>query len=96
MSRLKNHQNPHIPAGGTRTCRCQDTGCRQENQGQGVGSALLKQGIRHVDEQGMPAYLESSEARNVTLYERHGFEVVAEEVLPGAGPRVWFMWREAR
>lgn len=71
-------------------------GCRQHHQGQGVGSALLKQGTRRVDEQHLPAYLESSEARNVTLYQRHGFEVIAQEVLPGGGPRVWFMWREAR
>jgi ribosomal protein S18 acetylase RimI-like enzyme len=71
-------------------------GCRKSAQGQGLGSVLLKQGTRICDEQGMPAYLESSNALNVPLYQRHGFEVIAEEALPGDGPRVWFMWREAR
>ncbi|KZX58573.1 hypothetical protein A3709_18310 [Halioglobus sp. HI00S01] len=71
-------------------------GARQNCQGQGVGSALIKQGLRIVDDAGMPAYLESSNERNVPLYERHGFEVIGEESLPGDGPRVWFMWREAR
>ena len=71
-------------------------GCRQANQGQGVGSALIKQGTRICDEQRAPAYLESSNELNVPLYQRHGFEVIAEEALPGDGPKVWFMWREAR
>lgn len=71
-------------------------GCRQSAQGQGLGSAMLKQGTRICDEQHMPAYLESSNELNVPLYQRHGFEVIAEESLPGGGPRVWFMWREAR
>lgn len=71
-------------------------GCRQSAQGLGLGSAMLKLGTRICDEQRMPAYLESSNELNVPLYQRHGFEVIAEESLPGDGPRVWFMWREAR
>ena len=71
-------------------------GCRTSAQGQGMGSAMLKQGTAVCDEQHMPAYLESSNELNVPLYQRHGFEVIAEESLPGGGPTVWFMWREAR
>lgn len=71
-------------------------GCRPQAQGQGVGSALLKQGTRICDEQRMPAYLESSREQNLPLYQRHGFEIIAEEHLPGGGPKAWFMWREAR
>lgn len=71
-------------------------GCRKTAQGQGLGSAMLKQGTRLCDEQHMPAYLESSNELNVPLYQRHGFEIIAEESLPGGGPTVWFMWRKAR
>ncbi len=71
-------------------------GCRQAEQGRGLGSALLKRGTRLCDEQRMPAYLESSSERSMSLYRRHGFEVIAEEQLPGGGPKAWFMWREAR
>ena len=71
-------------------------GSRRANQGHGFGSAVLKQGTRLCDEEGMPAYLESSNPLNVPLYQRHGFEIMAEEVLPGDGPKVWFMWREPR
>jgi len=71
-------------------------GCRQREQGQGVGSSLLKHGTRICDEQGIAAYLESSNRLNLPLYERHGFKVVHEQTIPGNGPTAWFMWREPR
>jgi ribosomal protein S18 acetylase RimI-like enzyme len=64
-------------------------------QGRGLGSALLAQMLARVDADGMPAYLESSNERNLALYGRHGFEVTSEVVIPG-GPRIWPMWREPR
>jgi ribosomal protein S18 acetylase RimI-like enzyme len=71
-------------------------GCRERDQGQGIGSALLKRGTRICDEQGMPAYLESSNELNVPLYQRHGFDIVHEQTIPSNGPTAWFMWREPR
>jgi len=71
-------------------------GVRQSAQGLGVGSTLLKQGTRICDQNHLPAYLESSNEKNIPLYKRHGFEVIAQENLPGGGPPAWFMWREAR
>jgi GNAT superfamily N-acetyltransferase len=71
-------------------------GARLENQGEGIGSALLKQVTRLCDGQQKPAYLESSSARNVELYQRHGFEVFAEQPIGEGGPPLFFMWREWR
>jgi ribosomal protein S18 acetylase RimI-like enzyme len=64
-------------------------------QGRGLGSALLAQGLARVDADGMPAYLESSNERNLALYGRYGFEVTSEVAIQG-GPGIWPMWREPR
>jgi GNAT superfamily N-acetyltransferase len=71
-------------------------GCRHEDQGRGIGTALLRQGTKICDEHGMPAYLESSNARNLPLYQRHGFEVSDAQAVSKNGPMAWFMWREPR
>ena len=64
-------------------------------QGQGLGSALIKHGLQQCDAQGLPAYLESSNPRNVPLYERHGFEVMGV-IQPGDFPPLTPMLRPAR
>jgi GNAT superfamily N-acetyltransferase len=71
-------------------------GTAPERQGKGVGSALLRSVLSHVDREGQPAYLESSKERNVPLYARFGFEVI--DVLPPTwgSPTLWRMWREPR
>lgn len=71
-------------------------GCRRRDQGKGIGARLLLAGTRVCDANGLPAYLESSNERNVPLYQRHGFEIVHQQPLPGGGPQVWFMTRPAR
>lgn len=63
-------------------------------QGRGLGSLMLKHTLRRVDETGLPAYLESSNPKNVPLYERFGFEVLG--VIKGSAfPPVTPMLRPA-
>lgn len=63
-------------------------------QRRGIGSQLLEQFCRHVDQTGQAAYLETDKSENVRLYERFGFSVTKEVRLLGA--RTWFMWRPQR
>ena len=65
------------------------------HQGKGIGSALMKEALRRCDEQGFPAYLESSNPRNVSLYQRHGFEVIGQ-IQVGGSPIVTPMYRAAK
>lgn len=58
--------------------------------GTGAGSALLEQRLASIDG---PAYLESSNLRNLPLYQRFGFAVIQEISLPGNGPTLWTMLR---
>ena len=82
----KHPQEPHHYLGAV--------GVEPAYQGQGLGSALMEHGLAQCDAEAMPAYLVSSNFRNVPLYERHGFEIVEEIPLPSGGPTVWRMWRK--
>jgi|SRR5581483_1430678 len=70
-------------------------GTDPDHQGKGIGSSLLAPVLRLCDEEGLPAYLESSKERNIAFYRRHGFEVTGE-VHAKNGPTLWPMWREPR
>ena len=70
-------------------------GVEPNAQGRGLGGALMRHATARADAQGVPAYLESSNPRNISLYERHGFEVMGE-IQIGAGPLVTPMLRRPR
>lgn len=65
------------------------------HQGRGYGSAVLKESLRRCDKDGVAAYLESSNPKNVPLYERFGFEVQGF-VQPDDFPGIYPMLRRAR
>lgn len=61
-------------------------GVDPEAQSQGLGAALLAPGLAECDRTGCLAHLESSNARNIPFYERHGFVVEAEYRCGGVAP----------
>jgi len=65
------------------------------HQGRGFGSALLAPVLARADAEGLPAYLESSKAKNIPFYQRHGFEVLCTLKVEG-GPEIWPMLRKPR
>lgn len=69
-------------------------GVTPERQGEGLGSALMRDGLARADREGVPTWLETSKATNATYYERFGFRTVVDEDAPGGGPRIWFMRRD--
>lgn len=71
-------------------------GTRQDAQSKGVGSAMIRHLLDRCDAEAMPAYLESSNLRNVPFYARHGFEKTGEIVVGKGAPTVTAMWREPR
>jgi GNAT superfamily N-acetyltransferase len=80
------HSTPHYYLG--------YLGTRRDRQGEGLGTKLLREVLTRLDNTNVPAYLESSNERNLPLYERNGFRVVGELRALGHGPAIWRMWRE--
>ncbi|MEH6650576.1 MAG: N-acetyltransferase [Motiliproteus sp.] len=65
------------------------------HQGCGFGTELMKRALNRCDQDGLPAYLESTNPRNISLYERYGFEKMGE-VQTGSSPVMTPMIRSPR
>ena len=64
-------------------------------QNKGIGHALMTYAVSRCDREGLLAYLESTNPRNISLYERHGFEVMGE-IRVGEVPVITPMLRRPR
>lgn len=67
-------------------------GVHPGSAGKGLGSAIISEGLRQIHGSGSVG-LETSDERNVQLYERHGFTITATTRIPG-GPAVYSMRRD--
>lgn len=63
-----------------------------EAQGRGQGARILRPVLELCDREGVPAYLESSNERNLPFYYRQGF-VQTGEIVVAEGPTLFPMWR---
>ena len=88
ISSLLDENHPHDPV-----WYLNFVGVEPAVQGRGLGSALLEHVLTIADREQASAYLDATTTRNRALYERHGFAVSGELVVPD-GPTLWPMWRE--
>ena len=64
-------------------------------QGSGLGSLILKESLKVIDELGEAAYLESSNPQNMSLYERFGFRFL-KKIQVGSSPQINAMFRQPK
>lgn len=65
-------------------------------QGSGVGGLLVGEMLERIDRERVPVYLETQNQRNLGLYRRSGFDVMAEAAFPKLkGLNNWGMLRKA-
>ena len=62
------------------------------HQGKGHGDALMRYALERCDRDKLPAYLESTNPRNISLYLRHGFEALGT-IQAGTSPTLVPMLR---
>jgi ribosomal protein S18 acetylase RimI-like enzyme len=70
-------------------------GVEAVQQGKGLGGIMMTHCLEIVDASHLPAYLETPNPRNLSFYERHGFEVTGT-AQAGMCPPITFMLRAAR
>ena len=66
------------------------------DQGQGIGSMLLRAGLERADASNLPCYLETMNPDNVPLYQKFGFAIAGEGDIPNSNVHVWSMLRPAQ
>jgi ribosomal protein S18 acetylase RimI-like enzyme len=64
------------------------------HHGEGLGTALMRHALRRADADGVPAYLESSNPRNIPFYQGFGFEIIGA-IQAGSSPQVVPMLRRS-
>lgn len=69
-------------------------GVEPSRQHQGLGGQLMQPILARADRDGLPCYLETTNEVNVPFYEKYGFTVVSDGVVPGTELRVWGMRRK--
>ena len=72
----------------------QTLGVDPQYQGKGYGTILVKYMLDKIDKNPLPVFLETSNQRNVRFYEKLGFKVMKEYLVPETEVTQWYMLRE--
>jgi ribosomal protein S18 acetylase RimI-like enzyme len=67
-----------------------------DQQGMGIGSALVQPGVESADAQHLPCYVETHDERNIAFYLKNGFDLVRTEPVPGSDLHFWCFVRTNR
>jgi GNAT superfamily N-acetyltransferase len=76
-------QEPHVHLG--------PIGVAPKMQGKGVGSALMRYYLEHLEREKAAGYLETDRPENAKFYKKFGFVIRHQETL--LGTPTWYMWR---
>jgi GNAT superfamily N-acetyltransferase len=70
-------------------------GVHDDHRGEGLGMRLLAENLDRFDAEGVPTYLESSNAGNNPRYEGLGYERIGEFTTPDDAVTITAFWRDA-
>ena len=63
-------------------------------QRKGYASLLLRDMLDKIDDQNLPCYLETQNKKNVSMYQKFGFKVLEETIVPGTDFEFYLMLRD--
>jgi GNAT superfamily N-acetyltransferase len=69
-------------------------GVNPKKQGKGYAKLLLNKILGQYDSENMPCYCETYLPKNVTIYQKFGFEVVKESEIPKTNIKFWDLLRK--
>lgn len=66
------------------------------HHGKGFASKLIRPMLSKLDEEGLPAYVETQNERNVAMYGKWGFQLLKEETLANTDLKMFLLLRRPR
>jgi len=64
-----------------------------EARGRGIGTSLLVDRLRLVEQSGLPCYVTTAQPAIASRYQRHGFVIVQHGPMGSGGPHGWLLYR---
>ena len=74
----------------------QNIAVKPEEQGKGYGGLLISTMIKKIESDELPIYLETNTEKNVSIYQKYGFEILEYAIIPETDVPLWCMLRKPR
>ncbi|MFX1597238.1 MAG: GNAT family N-acetyltransferase, partial [Promethearchaeota archaeon] len=62
----------------------------------GYGGLLIGAMLNKIDSEELPIYLETNNEKNLSFYQRYGFEIINHAIIPETDVPLWCMLRKPR
>ncbi len=72
----------------------QNIAVKPEEQGKGYGGLLISTMIKNVEGDGLPIYVETNTEKNVSIYQKYGFDILEHVIIPKTNVPLWCMLRK--
>jgi ribosomal protein S18 acetylase RimI-like enzyme len=72
----------------------QNIAVKPEEQGKGYGSLLISTMLKTIESDGLPVYVETNTEKAMSIYQKHGFELLEYTIIPDTDIPLWCMLRK--
>ena len=72
----------------------QNIAVKPEEQGKGNGSLLISTMLKTIERDELPVYVETNTEKAMSIYQKHGFEVLEYTIIPETNIPLWCMLRK--
>ena len=74
----------------------QNIAVKPEEQGKGYGGLLIKTMVKTIESDGLPIYVETNTEKAMSIYQKHGFEILEQSIIPKTDVPLWCMLRKSK
>ncbi len=74
----------------------QNIAVKPEEQGKGYGGLLIKTMLKTIESDELPVYVETNTEKSVSIYQKHGFEIIEHGIIPETDVPLWCMLRKIK